>query len=42
MQRWPGAKLAEQGWALLVVWECELKQPAILAERIHAFLEGDP
>ena len=35
-------KLTELGWALLVVWECELKQPAILAERIHAFLEGDP
>lgn len=34
------AKLAEMGWGLLVVWECELKQPATLAERICAFLEG--
>jgi len=33
-------KLAELGWGLLVVWECELKQPATLAERICAFLEG--
>lgn len=36
------AKLAELGWGLLVVWECELKQPATLAERIHDFLEAEP
>lgn len=31
--------LIERGWSVLVVWECETKHPAALAERLQAFLE---
>jgi DNA mismatch endonuclease (patch repair protein) len=32
-------KLRRLGWTVLVVWECELKEPDKLAERVRAFLE---
>ncbi|GLK76210.1 very short patch repair endonuclease [Methylopila jiangsuensis] len=32
------AALADLGWDALVLWECELKPPAALAERLVAFL----
>lgn len=34
------AELADLGWAVLVVWECETRDDASLANRLHAFL-GD-
>jgi DNA mismatch endonuclease (patch repair protein) len=30
--------LKQQGWATLIVWECELKDSSRLAERVSAFL----
>jgi DNA mismatch endonuclease, patch repair protein len=30
--------LLEQGWTVLVVWECELKNMVALTERLRAFL----
>lgn len=34
-------KLREQGWDVLVVWECEVKKDqATLSDRIRAFLEN--
>jgi DNA mismatch endonuclease (patch repair protein) len=32
-------KLWEEGWSVLVIWECELKQRQILAERLKCFLD---
>lgn len=32
--------LAEQGWRVLVLWECELKDEAALRETLRAFLDG--
>ena len=32
------ATLRDMGWRVLVVWECETKDPDRLAERIQAFL----
>jgi G:T-mismatch repair DNA endonuclease (very short patch repair protein) len=32
-------KLQERGWRVLVVWECETKDKASLAEKINHFLE---
>ena len=32
------ARLCEMGWEFLVVWECELNGPAVLADRIKHFL----
>ena len=32
--------LKEDGWKVLVVWECETKGEAQLKGRLHAFLEG--
>ena len=32
-------RLAADGWKALVVWECELRQPSGVTERIKAFLE---
>lgn len=32
--------LAQQGWRALVVWECELRDEAALAERLAAFLKN--
>lgn len=34
------AQLREQGWDILVVWECKLKAPAELASRIRKFLDA--
>jgi DNA mismatch endonuclease (patch repair protein) len=34
-----GRELRRQGWSVLVIWECELKNRAKLAIRISAFLE---
>jgi DNA mismatch endonuclease (patch repair protein) len=30
--------LREQGWEVLTLWECELKNAAILSERLVQFL----
>lgn len=34
------ATLREMGWSAMVVWECELRDPDALQERIRAFLDG--
>ena len=34
------ARLREQGWRSLVVWECELKDRGKLAKRLRAFLRS--
>ncbi|WP_152807057.1 very short patch repair endonuclease [Rugamonas rivuli] len=31
-------RLASDGWKVLVLWECELKNKALLAERLVSFL----
>ncbi len=31
--------LINQGWSVLTVWECETKHPALLADKLRAFLE---
>jgi DNA mismatch endonuclease Vsr len=33
------AALREAGWSVLVLWECEVKDEAALADRLRAFLE---
>ena len=33
-------RLKRDGWRILVIWECEIKMPA-LADRIVRFLEAD-
>ncbi len=33
--------LEEQGWAVLTVWECQLRDLPATAERLVAFLEGE-
>jgi DNA mismatch endonuclease (patch repair protein) len=35
------AQLRKQGWAILVVWECEIKDSGRLENRIAAFLKGN-
>lgn len=35
------AKLAEMGWKILVVWECEIRSDPELGERIARFLNCD-
>ncbi|WP_026120928.1 very short patch repair endonuclease [Paraburkholderia kururiensis] len=32
-------RLAELGWKVLTIWECEVKEGAALASRIRAFLD---
>ena len=32
-------RLHNLGWDVLVIWECEVKDSALLAERLRAFLE---
>ena len=32
-------KLCKEGWSVLVVWECEISDRNILAERLRCFLE---
>lgn len=34
-----GEALARMGWLRLVVWECELRDPAALRRRLDGFLE---
>lgn len=36
-----GEMLRRAGWTLLIVWECELKQPNRLAARIRRFLRSE-
>ena len=31
-------QLLQQGWGVLVVWECEIKQTELLADRLRRFL----
>ena len=31
-------ELADMGWSVLVVWECELKDPDALADKLRAFM----
>lgn len=31
-------ELASQGWSVLIIWECETRNPAILTERLLQFL----
>lgn len=33
------AALVAEGWSVLVVWECEIRDKKILAERLREFLE---
>jgi len=33
-------RLAMLGWRICIVWECELRNQAILADRLKAFLES--
>lgn len=33
-------ELAAAGWRMLTVWECQLKEPDSLRERLTGFLEG--
>ena len=35
------AALREMGWKVIVVWECELKNAAVLSERLKGFLHGN-
>ncbi|BAU90587.1 MULTISPECIES: very short patch repair endonuclease [Methylobacteriaceae] len=32
--------LEARGWSVLTVWECEIKQPATLAAKLQAFMDG--
>ena len=34
-------RLRGMGWSVLVVWECELRDAEVLAERVRSFLEGN-
>ena len=34
------AKLKEQGWEVLVVWGCEVKEPETAYEKLSAFMEN--
>lgn len=36
------AALQREGWAVLTVWECELRSPEALLSRIRGFLENEP
>jgi DNA mismatch endonuclease (patch repair protein) len=33
------AKLEKNGWKVLVVWQCELKDPNILSKKLYDFIE---
>jgi len=33
--------LERLGWAVEMVWQCELKEPELLAERLDEFLSED-
>ncbi len=34
------ALLGAMGWSALVVWECELRDPVLISERLKKFLDG--
>ena len=34
------ARLLEQGWDVLTIWQCQTKDPSVLQERIQQFLEA--
>lgn len=34
------ARLATLGWSVLIVWECETREPDCLTQRLVEFLEG--
>lgn len=36
------AELERLGWSVLTVWECELRSPSNLAERVQQFLTAEP
>jgi len=36
-----GSRLADLGWEVLTVWQCELRNAEALARRISAFLDGN-
>lgn len=33
-------ELQQMGWKVLIVWECQLKRPVVLAGRIRRFLDA--
>lgn len=33
--------LKERGWKVLTVWECELKEPDVVCERLREFIEAE-
>ena len=33
--------LRDQGWSVLVIWECELRTQNLVAQRLSGFLSGD-
>lgn len=35
------AALVAKGWSVLVVWECEIRDKKVLAERLRCFLEQE-
>lgn len=35
------AALEHLGWGVLVIWECETKDPALLQDKIEAFLQNE-
>jgi DNA mismatch endonuclease, patch repair protein len=34
-------ELANQGWRVLILWECELKDRAAIAQKLRSFLSGE-
>lgn len=36
------AELAEMGWSVLTVWECELRDPTALSQKLAAFMTDHP
>lgn len=32
-------QLRRRGWRVMVIWECQLRDPAKVARRVHRFLE---
>jgi DNA mismatch endonuclease, patch repair protein len=32
--------LQRQGWRILTIWECQLKNPSLLEQRLRAFVRG--
>ncbi len=35
-------EIKKLGWAILIVWQCELKNPKKLTERLNEFLKHEP